>query len=452
MVSAGGTDVEAAIDRASFGTYQIVIVAICCAVAMVDGFDTQAIAFVAPVIAASWGVPPADFGAIFGLGLLGGLFGALALGIAGDRWGRKIVLVLSILIFAVMSVATVWTSSTATLAICRILTGIGLGGAMPNILAITSEYSPKRHRATIVTLMFCGFPLGGMLGGAISAMLIPAYGWKSVFIVGGIAPLLLLPLVMIAVPESIRFLTVRQVATNRIAAILARIDRSRSFGAEDQFFIPETALAGLTVRHLFTERRASGTMLLWATFFMSLLLSYFLVNWMPTVLRQTGLTIESAVLATVMLNAGAIVGSIVLGRLIDRFGPYAVIWPSYAIGAIFVALIGSIGGSFATMLTVVFTAGFFSIGAQLSVVTLAATYYPTSLRATGIGWSMGVGRIGAMIGPVVGGLLITAGFAAPELFLAAAATSFLAGMGILAMGRVANRERSGRGAVVAPQA
>ena len=435
-MSAASFDVAALIDKGPLGLYRILIVATCCAVAMIDGFDTQSIAFVAPEIASAWRVPAAQFGPVFAIGLFGGLLGAVILGAVGDRHGRKLVLLLAMALFAAASLATVTADGVTSLLIFRLLTGFGLGGAIPGVIAITSEYAPSRRRATIVTLMFCGFPLGAVLGGAMSARLIPAYGWHAVFYAGGILPLVLLPLVWLVVPESIRFLVHRRADPAAIARILRRIHPGASLPERASFTATEeSSEGGSSLRQLFAEGRGTGTLLLWATFFMSLMLAFFLVNWLPILFRQLGFPIGSAVMATVMLNAGGIVGSIVLARLIDRFGPYAVIAPGYAIGTVFVALIGLIEAPLAIMLAIVFLAGFFSIGAQLGAVSLAATFYPTTMRATGIGGCMGVGRVGAIAGPLAGGALIGAGLGTGSIFLAAGLASLLASAAILAMRR-----------------
>jgi AAHS family 4-hydroxybenzoate transporter-like MFS transporter len=446
-VQGNRVDIEQIIDRNRLGAYRIVIVALCGMVSMVDGFDTQSIAFVAPVIAASWNVPVAQFGPVFGVGLFGGLVGAMIFGAVGDRYGRRVVLLSSIALFAAVSLSTVLCISIGQLILWRFVTGLGLGGAIPSVIAITSEYAPKARRSTVVTLMFCGFPLGAVLGGAISAALIPAYGWHAVFYLGAAAPLVLLPLVLAFVPESIRFLIARRAPPETIARILRRIDREARIPERADYIAADRRDPGFGVRHLFTEGRAAGTVLLWLTFAMSLMLAFFLVNWMPVVFRQFGFPIASAVMATVVLNAGAIVGSIVLARLVDRFGPHVVIGPSFAIGTGFVALIGMLPGPLALALANVFFAGFFSIGAQLTAVSVAAVFYPTSVRATGIGWSMGVGRIGAIAGPVIGGVLIGAGIAVSGIFLVAAAASIVAGGAILTMRLTAPRQSLTRSAL-----
>ena len=424
-------DFESPMDSSPLSTYQIGIVVLCALIAMIDGFDTQVIAFVAPKISQSWGVPIAQFGPIFGANLLGGLFGALGFGIAADRFGRKPGLLLAMALFGVASVATSLAESMRELLVFRAITGVGLGGALPSIIALTSEYAPARLRATMVTSMFCGFPLGAAAGAVASAWAIPAFGWQSILIAGGVIPLLLIPFVALIVPESIRYLVMRG-NTLRAQQILSRMHLR--LGPTQSRQQPQTGHKQLPVVGLFTEGRAAGTLLLWFVFFLSLLMTYFLISWVPSIVNQVGLAYQGAVVAVAMLNIGGVFGCLLMGRLIDRVGPYSVIASGYAIGAFAISAIGFAGTSTLLVLGAALLAGFFSIGAQMCVVALVAGYYPTALRATGIGWSMGMGRIGAVVGPVAGGLLIAAGLGSTALFLSVATASLLAAAGALTMG------------------
>jgi AAHS family 4-hydroxybenzoate transporter-like MFS transporter len=413
-------DVSEIFDRVRLSGLQKRTIALCALVAILDGFDTQAIAFVAPVIAAQWSLDPSSFGPTFGAGLLGLTIGALVLGPVADLLGRKRVIVLAAVWFGVFSLATVQAESMTQLAVYRLLTGIGLGGAMPNIIALTAEYSPQRSRATLVTLMFCGFPLGAVLGGAMSAPLIGALGWQSVFVVGGILPLALAAVLGFALPESIRYLVASGAGTSRIAAVVSRIDPAHRYDDRDRYVVPEARLAGVPVKHLFRDGRAAGTLLLWVVFFCNLLVLYFLINWLPSVLRAAGLPIERAIIATVVLNAGGIVGGLALGRAVDRHGAFRILLASYCLAALSVAMIGIAGTEVSTIMASVFVAGFFVIGTQFCMNALAAGAYPTSVRATGVGYALGVGRIGSVLGPVIGGVLLSFGWSGGTLLLAAA--------------------------------
>jgi AAHS family 4-hydroxybenzoate transporter-like MFS transporter len=427
------TDAAAAIDAAPFSAAQRRIVLLCALVAMLDGFDTQAIAFVAPVIAAQWGVPASAFGTVFGAGLAGLMVGALVFGPAADRLGRRRVIIATTALFGGFTLMTPWAESMQGLLVLRFLTGLGLGGAMPNIIALTAEYSPARSRATMVSLMFCGFPLGAVLGGFLAARMIPALGWESTFWVGGALPLLLLPVLAAWLPESIRFLAQRRVPPATLRAMLAPV-----LGAERAALVRfgvgshEAPASGATVAGLFGEGRTTRTLLLWVVFFMNLLLLYFLVNWLPSLLRQAGMPLDKAIVATALLNLGGIAGALTFSRLIDRMGPHRVLPGAYVAAAAATAGIGHFGGaSLPALMTLVFIAGFCVIGAQISINALAANLYPTEIRSTGVGWALGIGRAGSIVGPVAGGMLVASGLAVGALFSVAAVPALLAGAAVL---------------------
>jgi AAHS family 4-hydroxybenzoate transporter-like MFS transporter len=429
MAAVTTRDVSELIDRAPVGAFQKRAIALCALVAILDGFDTQSIAFVAPVIVKQWGLEMSVFGPVFGAGLLGLMVGALLFGPVADRIGRKGVIVFSTAWFGVFSALTALAVTPTELLAYRFLTGLGLGGAMPNIIALTSEYAPKRIRATLVTLMFCGFPLGAVLGGLASARLIGAFGWPSVFVLGGVLPLVLVPILIFALPESIRYLVAKGKGAQQ-RAILARLDPHAPLSAGESLVVSEPRLEGVPVKHLFLAGRLGGTLLLWVIFFCNLLILYFLINWLPSVLRTAGLPLERAIIGTVLLNAGGIVGGLALGWLVDRRGPFGVLLVAFSLAAISVWAIGSVGAAVSGVLLIVFAAGFFVIGTQFCMNALAASFYPTSVRATGVGWALGVGRIGSVIGPVIGGVVLSLGWTHPTLFLAAAVPALVSAVAV----------------------
>lgn len=438
-------DVVAVIDRVPLSRLQWVTIVLCGVVAILDGFDTQAIAFVAPLIAKDMQVDMSTFGPVFGAGLLGLTVGALAFGPIADRRGRKPVIVVSSLMFGVFALLTPLARSLDTLMIMRFLTGLGLGGAMPNIIALTSEYSPKNRRATLVTLMFCGFPLGAVLGGLISAQLMARYGWPVVFYLGGVLPIVVLPFLMLWLPESIRFLVARGTAHARPLSILRRLDPAGGYGDDTRCVLPEQNAEGSPISQLFTDGRAIGTILLWVVFFCNLLILYFLINWLPSVLQQAGMPIERAIIATVILNAGGIVGGLTLGRLVDSRQPFGILTFAYAAAAALVASIGIAATSpVPVLMLTIFATGFFVIGSQYCMNALAANYYPTALRSTGVGWALGIGRIGSIIGPVVGGAMIAMGWHTGQLFTATAIPALLASVAVVSIGLQARSRRPER--------
>lgn len=424
-------DVEAAIDNAPLGFYQIAIAVVCSLVIMIDGFVNQSIAFVAPVLVHEWALRPAVLGAIFSIGLFGGALSAMVVGPLGGRFGRKPVLVVCLLVFALASIVTTRAAGATSMLALRLLTGIGVGGAMPLLLATTAEYSPKRFRATIVSVMYAGFPLGSVLGGLLAIRLIPMFGWHSVFYLSGLLPLAVLPLVLAVVPESNAYLITVGKPRGEIERILRRLGIAADSTA--RFIIPEHSRSGAGIQQLFRDGRALATVLIGTTCFMGVLLTYVLVNWTPTLLKESGYPLSIAVLSSVLLNLGTVLAAPILGRAMDRLGPFRIIGGAFVIGAAFVTLIGWPHDHQTAMLAVIFLAGFFSIGAQLCVVTLATIYYPTYLRATGIGMAMVCGRVGAVVGPSMGGAMLAAGFKPAALFQLAALASVLASLAILAM-------------------
>jgi AAHS family 4-hydroxybenzoate transporter-like MFS transporter len=420
---------EELIDASGLSLPQLTVVGLCALVAMIDGFDTQCIGLAAPEIGAAWKAPTAQFGLIFGIGLFGGLLGGLSFGAIADRIGRKPALLVAVCIFTLATLTTPFCTAMNQLALVRLVTGFGLGGALPAFVSLTSEYAPRRLQATFVAVMFCGFPLGAMLGGLISARMMPAYGWTSVFYLGGVAPLVLLPFLALLLPESARFLAQRN--PERLARQINRLGWAERWNGEAGLLAkgPKTS-----VRGLFADGLASRTILLWITIFCSLLLSYFLLNWMPLLARRTGIGIQGAVLAVAAMNLGGIAGCLSMGWLADRYGAAKIIGSAFVLGGFAVAALGLNGGSSTLLISVGFVAGFLSIGAQQCTVALCPMYYSTSLRGTGVGWSMAAGRIGAIVGPVLGGVLLAAGLSAGTLFLIVGGVSLVAAAATLTLG------------------
>src|SRR5882762_1601780 len=265
--SASPVDVAGYIDQQPVGGFQIKLLLTCATVLFLDGFDTTAIGYVAPSLAKEWALTKGALGPVFSAGLFGLMIGALTLGPLADRIGRKKIIIFSTLAFGIGTLATAFIQDLNTLLAIRFLTGLGLGGAMPNTIAMTSEFNPQRRRATMVMIMFCGFSVGAALGGMLAAGLIPYYGWRSVFIVGGVAPLIMVPILVFKLPESVRFLALHGNAPARVAELLGRISPRTAFASDARFVINETPLAGLPVTHLFREGRAATTLLLWVVFF-----------------------------------------------------------------------------------------------------------------------------------------------------------------------------------------
>ena len=316
---------------------------------------------------------------------------------------------------------------------------------MPNAVAMTSEFSPHRRRATMVMIMFCGFSVGAALGGLLAAALIPQFGWRSVFVVGGVAPLLLVPILALRLPESVRFLALTGRAHEHVAALLARINPAAAFAPGTQFAVHEPRLAGLPVLHLFRDGRTLATLLLWVVFFMSLLDLYFLSNWLPTVLNDLGASVSAAAVIGSMLQVGGVVGTFALGSVIDRFS-FRALALVYFIAVFAVGAIGQLGHSVVFVTLAIFAAGFCIVGGQIAANALAATFYPTSIRSTGVGWALGIGRVGSIVGPLVGGALLTMKWSTGEVFVAAATAALCAALAAFSLSRLAAIRGGGKGA------
>lgn len=446
MATEAHTDLRTVLDNSKLGGFQLSAMVVCFVVIALDGFDTQSIAFVAPTLREAWEVSPELFGPLFGAGLLGTLIGSIALGSIADRFGRKPMLLFSTALFGAMTLLCATAGSIEQLGLYRFIAGLGLGGALPNILAIVSEYAPKSVRSTAIVLTFAGFPIGAMLGGMGSARLIPAFGWESVFVVGGALPLLMLPLIAIFVPESARFLASRPERRERLNRVLQSVDRALSNVQAAAVRAPAKAHARVPVGDLFRDGRARWTILLWALTFTTLLLAYFLVNWIPLLLASTGMDRHDAIMGVVVLNLGGIIGSFLIGRISDKKGPFVALATAFLIGSVFVATVGiMIDSAVSTLMALFFVVGFCVFGAQLNLSAISAIYYPVYMRSTGIGWNMGIGRFGSVVGPTVGGALIAFGLSQGEMFLSAAIPAALAGIIVIAM-RFAAPDLDGPGA------
>lgn len=430
------------IDERPLSRFQIGVIALCGLVMLLDGFDTQCIGFLAPAIAENMDIPLRTFGPVFGAGLFGLMLGALASGPIADRWGRKIVIIVSTITFAAFTIITAQAGTLREFIIFRFLTGLGLGGAMPNVVALTSEYTPKRLQPIFVGGLFVGMPLGALVASAVSSFMLPMWGWRSVFYLGGFLPLAIAVILIKAMPESVRYLSASGADRRKIARIMKRISPELE-GEVVSAPAPSAEAKGIPVKHLFTEGRATGTVLLWVPFFMNLLLLYFFVNWLPGLLRESGLPISAGVRATFMFSLGGIIGSLIQGRMMTWQGAFAVLLAEFAAS---VALITTMAfaASFAIMMTATLILGITIQGAQAGLNALAASFYPTSVRSTGIGWALGVGRIGSIAGPTLAGVLLSMNWTPQQIFLTGIGPAVIAALAIVisnALGGAANAFR-----------
>ena len=421
------------IDRSRVGAFQLSIFILCGMCLIMDGFDVQAMGYVAPAIIQEWKIPNAALGPVFGAGLFGILVGSLLFSMLADKIGRRPVLIGVTFFFSLMTLVTAQAGSIREMLPIRFIAGMGLGAIMPNAVALAGEYSPRSARVAIMMIVSNGFTIGAALGGFISAWLIPALGWRSVFYFGAVVPFVIAVLMLFWLPESLQFLVLEGKNPARTEKWLKRINPQAPAHATAQYVVEEKSSRGVPIIRLFYDGRALGTILLWTVNFMNLLNLYFLSSWLPTVVKDSGFTTSTAVLVGTMVQVGGTVGAIGLGWFVNRLGFVPVLAGGFAVACVNIALIGQPGLSLTLLFIVVFLAGIGIVGGQAGINALSATFYPTSLRSTGIGSGLGIGRIGAIVGPVAGGELMRLHWPTQKLFLAAAVPALLSTLVVLAM-------------------
>jgi AAHS family 4-hydroxybenzoate transporter-like MFS transporter len=408
-------NVQAMIDEHRMSPYQYIVLFLCFTILALDGFDTAAIGYVAPALVAKWGVARSALAPVLSAALFGLAFGAMAAGPSADRFGRKPVIMVSTLGFAVFSLLTAYADSIQSMAILRFLTGLGLGAAMPNAVTLMAELAPARNRSFIVNAVYVGFPLGAAAGGFVAAGIIPRFGWESVFLLGGILPLLFLPVMARLLPESVAYMVARQYPSSAVAGVLERICR-KDLGHVTHF-VPGDSGKGAAhkqgaskgaLAQVLSGSYLLPSLMLWTTYFMGLLIFYLLTSWMPLMMKDAGFTIEKAAVLTALFPLGGGVGTLTGGWLMVRFNPSRVLAFTYLTAAVLLVAVGQSlgGGNVVAFAILVFAAGTMVTGAQASLPALAAPLYPTQARATGIAWMLGVGRFGGILGSIVGGVLL----------------------------------------------
>lgn len=417
-------DIRAHINDRKMSGYQWLLLVLCFMIVATDGMDVAIMGFLAPDITREWGISKAAFGMVMSAAPIGLAIGALLVGPLSDRFGRKKLLIGSIALFGTFNLLSGFADSVATLSFLRFLTGLGLGAAMPSTTTLLSEYVPERSRSMLLATMFTGFNLGSALVGFGAAALLPGHGWRTVLMVGGAIPLACLPIYILLIPESARFMVVKNMSPERIAQTLRRVCGS-TIAPNTEFTISEVQVSGKQpVRTLLSGAFRGMTLALWITYFMGLLVIYLLSGWLPTLIKDAGLPIERAANLTALFQLGGTVGALVVGFCMDRIAPHRVIGMSYVLGAVFILMLAS-GSVTSTMFAFyVLMAGFCMSGAQTGLNAFAPSCYPTPVRATGVSWMLGIGRFGSITGSMAGGLLLSMGwsFSAVIAILAIPAT------------------------------
>jgi len=420
-----GVNVTRLIDDGPLTRFQIGVIACCALINLFDGADTQSIGVAAPFIADELGIAIADFKWIFSSTLVGATLGAATFGPLADRFGRKTLLIVAAVLIGTFTILTALATSVPMLIAFRILAGLGLGGATPCFIALTSEYAPARLRTTLVTVMWAAFPLGGLTGGLLNSYLIPTMGWRAIFYIGGVAPLIIAVVLALFLPESIKFLLARGKDADALRRIVARF-RFAGVGPKARFVVDEEQLPGTPVRHLFTEGRMPGTLLLWVPFFMGFGILTVVTLWTPALLRLNGISGANTAFVVAFNGLGAVIGQSSAGRLIQRFGILPVMLPGFLLGAAATVGLGYAASSVALAATFVGLVGLFLGFGTAGAIALAAIIYPTPIRSTGVGWGMAMGRFGQIVAPFIAGALLGAGWTADRIMLVIAGGGLIA--------------------------
>lgn len=413
MAEAASSATEVALENQRIGGLQLRVAALCMLVQICDGYDLNSVAWAVPSLIHEWHLPPSMFTTAFLWSSIGIMLGALSAGPIGDRFGRRPLLLVSLTIFGAASLLSAFSSSLGMLSLWRFFTGIGIGGGFAGAAALTGDYTPHRLRATMIMITFTGAPLGGFLGGQIVALLLARFGWPMIFVLGGAIPLVLVPMLVLWLPESPRFLAARPNPSPRQAALLRRLDIAPA--RSDAVDVAQSNPVGM----LFSRGYALQTVLLWIVFFCSLLNLFLFAYWMPTVLNLIGMSPSQAVFASSLRDFGAMFAVLYLGLAIDRIGPERALALHYAAGAVFIAAIALLALPFGILCVASFLAGMTITGSQTGANGACGKLYPARMRTSGLGWALGIGRLGGIAAPLLGGYLLTLGLAPTRIFLSA---------------------------------
>ena len=408
------------LETTPIGPLQIRVFTLSMLCLIMDGFDVQAMGYVAPALIRDWGIGGPALGPVFAAANFGVLLGSLIFSMVADKIGRRPVMVVATFFFSVLTIATAYAQDLTQLLWLRFISGIGLGCIIPQATALVGEFSPKKSRVTLMMCITVGFTVGAAIGGFVAAWLIPAFGWRSVFIFGGAVPLVIAVAMATSLPESLQFLAVRQKKTGALVKWLRQLDPKLVVNEGTVFVANEESKEGVPFFHLFRDGRGAVTLLFWVVNFMNIMMLYSLANWLPTLVTGMGYPQQTAVLVGTVLQVGGTVGTFGLAWLIARRGFVPVLTFTFALAAISIAFIGQPGISLATLVVVVFIAGWCVVGGQPGLNAMSGSFYPTYLRSTGVGAGLGVGRAGGIVGPYVGGILLAQQWSSQQLFWAAA--------------------------------
>ncbi|MDR5802359.1 aromatic acid/H+ symport family MFS transporter [Caballeronia sp. LZ001] len=410
-------NVQEFLDSRPFAGFHWKILFLSLVVLILDGFDVVAMGFIAPALIADWKISRAALGPVLSMGLFGLAIGALTGGPLADRLGRRKVIIGAVIFFGVMSLASAWSPNVEVLSVLRFLTGLGLGASQPNAATLASEYAPKKHRSVMVTVIYCGFTLGAAGGGFLSSYLVPTHGWHSILVVGGIVPLLFAVMLFFVLPESAKFLAVKHEGRMALANIINKIQPG-TVDASTQLATAERGHAGKgAIRLIVSKPHTAVTLALWVGLFMNLMTVYFLNSWLPIIVKDNNFSLADAALVGAMMQVGGTLGNIVIGWEMDRFKAHKVMIATLLAALVFTIAISQLNVGLAGLIILVFLLGYCTNSTNTGWTAMAASYYPTEMRATGTSWMTGIGRFGAISGASIGAVLLSFKWNFGQLFL-----------------------------------
>jgi AAHS family 4-hydroxybenzoate transporter-like MFS transporter len=417
MAQAQTIDIGALIDSRKLNSFNARIVIISWLIMFFEGYDLATIAVSGPSLMREWGVTSrAEMGYVFSAVLFATIFGTPLFGWIGDRFGRKNALLVSLLGIGIFSLVTMFVHNLEQMFAVRFFTGLAIGGIGANCLALNAEFAPRRVRATLMIVMFTGITLGAAIPGAIAPRLLPVYGWQALFFIGGVTPLIMLVVSALWLPESIKFLVLRNRAMSRIHAIVKRLDRSVVIGSETRFVVTdEKPVKNLSPALLFKDGLGGLTTLLWIINLFSVMTLYFLSFWLPTVMASTAFKADAPYFQT-LFQTGGTIGGLAVARPVDKIGLLPV-FIMFLVAIPFSCSIGYTTGSETLAMIDVAISGFFVLGLQFALNAAGALIYPTALRATGSSWSGTLGRLGSVVGPSVAGILLSTGMSIQTFYM-----------------------------------
>lgn len=421
-------NINTLIDEAKFTPFHWGVLFWCLMIIIFDGYDLVIYGVALPLLMQEWALNTVQAGLLASTALFGMMFGAMSFGTLSDKIGRKKTIMICVTLFSGFTFLGAFASNPTEFGILRFLAGLGIGGVMPNVVALMTEYAPKRIRSTLVALMFSGYAIGGMSSALLGAWLVPQFGWKIMFLLAG-APLLLLPVIWMFLPESLMYLTAKN-ETAKSHGIIQKIAPQLSIQQGTQFVLNDVLKGDeAPLKALFQQGRSFSTFMFWIAFFMCLLMVYALGSWLPKLMIQAGYSLGASMIFLFALNIGGMIGAIGGGALADKFHIKKVLTIMFLCGAAALILLGFNSPQF-VLYSLIAVAGAATIGSQILLYTFVAQYYPTTVRSTGMGWASGIGRIGAIVGPVLTGALLTMNLPHQMNFFAIAIPGVIAALAI----------------------